>query len=86
MEKRQEIATTQKEASICFYAAECMEFPVLGEYYGNLTLEEAFQKYKEIPSERINGIKGIGFRLEDGSMYDGDYELMRAGVICKRCD
>ena len=55
----------------------------MGEYYDNLTLEEAFQKYKEIPSERINGIKGIGFRLEDGSMYDGDYELMRAGVISK---
>jgi antirestriction protein ArdC len=83
VEKRQEIATMQKETSICFYAAECMEFPVMGEYYDNLTLEEAFQKYKEIPSERINGIKGIGFRLEDGSMYDGDYELMRAGVISK---
>ena len=83
VEKRQEIATMQKEASICFYAAECMEFPVMGEYYDNLTLEEAFQKYKEIPSERINGIKGLGFRLEDGSMYDGDYELMRAGVISK---
>ena len=83
VEKRQEIATMQKEASICFYAAECMEFPVMGEYYDNLTLEEAFQKYKEIPSERINGIKGIGFRLEDGSMYDGDYELMRSGVISK---
>ena len=36
-----------------------------------------------ITAERINGIKGIGFRLEDGSMYDGDYELMRAGVISK---
>lgn len=73
----------QKEPSICFYAAECMEFPVMGEYHDNLTLEEAFQKYKEIPAERMNGIKGIGFRLEDGSMYDGDYELMRAGVISK---
>lgn len=30
VEKRQEIATMQKEASICFYAAECMEFPVMG--------------------------------------------------------
>lgn len=73
----------QKEPSIRFYAAECMEFPVMGEYHDNLTLEEAFQKYKEIPAERMNGIKGIGFRLEDGSMYDGDYELMRAGVISK---
>lgn len=31
----------------------------------------------------MNGIKGIGFRLEDGSMYAGDYELMRAGSISK---
>ena len=27
----------------------------------------------------MNGIKGIGFRLEDGSIYDGTYELMTAG-------
>ena len=72
-----------EEAKITFYVAECMEFPVMGEYHDNLTLREAFQKYKEIPAERMNGIKGIGFRLEDGSMYDGDYELMRAGSISK---
>ena len=60
-----------------------MEFPILGEYHDNLTLEEVVQKYEEIPPDRINGIKGIGFRLEDGSMYDGDYELMSAGVILK---
>lgn len=71
------------EAKITFYVAECMEFPVMGEYHDNLTLTEAFQKYKEIPPERMNGIKGIGFRLEDGSLYDGNYELMRAGVISK---
>ena len=63
--------------------AECMEFPVMGEYHDNLTLAEAFEKYQAIPAERMNGIKGIGFRLEDGSMYDGDYELMRAGKISK---
>src|SRR5699024_12101473 len=72
-----------EEAKITFYVAECMEFPVMGEYHDNLTLREAFQKYKEIPAERMNGIKGIGFRLEDGSMYDGDYELMRDGSISK---
>lgn len=71
------------DAKITFYVAECMEFPVLGEYQDNLTLKEAVQKYEEIPADRINGIKGIGFRLEDGSMYDGDYELMSAGVISK---
>lgn len=71
------------DAKITFYVAECMEFPILGEYQDNLTLKEAVQKYEEIPANRINGIKGIGFRLEDGSMYDGDYELMSAGVISK---
>lgn len=71
------------DAKITFYVAECMEFPILGEYQDNLTLKEAVQKYEEIPEDRINGIKGIGFRLEDGSMYDGDYELMSAGVISK---
>ena len=55
-----------------------MEFPILGEYHDNLTLEEAVRKYNEIPADRMNGVKGIGFRLEDGSMYDGDYELMSA--------
>lgn len=29
----------------------------------------------------MNGGKGIGFRLEDGSMYDGDFELMVCGEV-----
>lgn len=72
-----------KEPFISFYVAECMEFPVLGEYHDNLTLEEAVKLYDAIPDDRRNGIKGIGFCLEDGSDYDGEYELMRAGVISK---
>ncbi len=71
------------DPKISFYVAECMEFPVLGDYYDNLTLEEAVKKYEEIPADRINGIKGIGFRLEDGSIYDGDYELMSGGEILR---
>lgn len=70
------------EATISFYAAECMEFPVLGEYYDNLTLEEALDVYEKIPAERMNGIKGIGFVLHDGSTYDNaEYELMSAGQV-----
>lgn len=60
-----------------------MEFPVLGEYHDNLTLEEAVKLYDAIPADRRSGIKGIGFCLEDGSDYDGEYELMRAGVVSK---
>lgn len=82
-----ELAKTEPDseqvAKISFYVAECMEFPILGEYHDNLTLEEAVRKYNEIPADRMNGVKGIGFRLEDGSMYDGDYELMSAGTISK---
>ena len=75
--------TERVEPSISFYVAECMEFPVLGEYHDNLTLEEAVKLYDAIPANRRNGIKGIGFCLKDGSDYDGEYELMSAGVISK---
>ena len=44
-----------------------MEFPNLGEYHDNLSLAEAIRIYQEIPVERMNGIKGIGFELKDGS-------------------
>lgn len=71
----------QQEATITFYATECSEFPEMGEFYGNLTLEEAFQFYDQILSERMNGIKGIGFELHDGSMYDGQYPLMQADKV-----
>lgn len=46
-----------------------------------LSLQEAAELYQTIPADRMNGIKGIGFRLEDGSIYDGTYELMTAGKM-----
>ena len=67
----------QPEATISFYVAECMEFPVMGEYHNNLTLEEAIKIYESIPAERMHGGKGIGFDLQDGDKdYSGEYELM----------
>jgi hypothetical protein len=72
----------QPEATISFYVAECMEFPVMGEYHNNLTLEEAIKIYESIPAERMHGIKGIGFDLQDGDEdYSGEYELMSADRI-----
>lgn len=72
----------QQEATISFYVAECMEFPVMGEYHNNLTLEEAIKIYEGIPAERMHGIKGIGFDLQDGDEdYSGEYELMSADRI-----
>ena len=76
-------AQVEPEPRISFYVAECMEYPVLGEYHNNLTLQEAADIYRQIPADRMNGIKGIGFRLEDGSMYDGEIGLMSMGVIDK---
>lgn len=42
--------------------------------------------YEKIPADRMNGVKGIGFCLKDGSAYAGKFELMSgremlAGII-----
>ena len=67
----------EKGAKISFYVAECMEFPVLGEYHEDIeTLQEAMELYEKIPADRMHGVKGIGFCLEDGSIYAGKFELM----------
>ena len=71
----------ESEATISFYVAECSEFPTMGEFHDGVTLEEAFRLYDQIPAERMNGIKGIGFELHDGSEYDGQYPLMEAGRV-----
>lgn len=69
------------EASISFYVAEYAEFPVMGEFHDNLTLEQALEVYDKIPAERMNGIKSIGFSLEDGSIYSGMFDLMVGGEV-----
>ena len=66
---------------LTFYAAECMDIPVLGEYRGGLTLGEAFQAYQEIPSDDLHGGKGVGFTLRDGSDYAGDHPLLASGHV-----
>lgn len=71
----------EPEATISFYVAECSEFPTMGEFHDGVTLEEAFRLYDQIPAERMNGIKGIGFELHDGSEYEGQYPLMEAGRV-----
>ena len=70
-----------KENSLRYYVAECMEFPNLGEYHDNLSLEEAVRIYHEIPAERMNGIKGIGFELKDGSDYEGPFPILTGQTI-----
>ena len=61
----------ETSSCISFYVAECSEFPVLGEFHQDLTLEQAFELFDQIPGSRINGIKSIGFNLQDGSDYEG---------------
>ena len=78
---REQDQTMVKDVAITFYVAECMEFPVMGEYHEGLTLPEALEAYEKIPSDRRNGIKGIGFNLQDGSDYEGNYELLTGTIV-----
>ena len=71
----------QAEPSLTYYVAECMEFSVLGEYHADLTIDEAFDIYKQIPSDRMNSEKGIGICLQEDSLYAGEYPLMRSNQI-----
>lgn len=68
---------------ISFYAAECAEFPVMGEVHYDLTLPEALEAYEKIPSERMHGLKCVGFDLKDGSDYEGMQSLIIEGKIQK---
>ena len=68
---------------ISFYAAECAEFPVMGEVHYDLTLPEALEAYEKIPPERMHGLKCVGFDLKDGSDYEGMQSLMIEGKIQK---
>lgn len=68
---------------ISFYAAECAEFPVMGEVHYDLTLPEALEAYEKIPSERMHGLKCVGFDLKDGSDYEGMQSLMIEGKVQK---
>ena len=75
------VSDRQPTGTLTYYAAECMEFPNLGEYHDNLSLEEAIRIYQVIPAERINGIKGIGFELKDGSDYEGPFPILTGQTI-----
>ncbi|KAA3383944.1 LPD16 domain-containing protein, partial [Akkermansia muciniphila] len=71
----------QPTGNLTYYVAECMEFSNLGEYHDNLSLEEAVRIYQEIPAERMNGVKGSGFELKDGSDYEGPFPILTGQTI-----
>ena len=75
------VSDRQQTGDLTYYVAECMEFPNLGEYHDDLSLEEAIRIYQEIPAERMNGIKGIGFELKDGSDYEGPFPILTGQTI-----
>ena len=75
------VSDRQPTGNLTYYVAECMEFPNLGEYHDNLSLEEVVRIYQEIPAERMNGIKGIGFELKDGSDYEGPFPILTGHTI-----
>lgn len=77
------VSHLDEDPNIRFYVAECSEFPVLGEYHQDLSLQEAFRIYDSIPPERMHGIKCIGFDLKDGSEWEGLFPLVTGGKIDK---
>ena len=81
IEERTKAVEVQMEGTITFYVAECMEFPVMGEFHDGLSLDEAIKVYESIPSDRMHGIKGIGFDLQDDSIYSGQYELFSGNKV-----
>lgn len=59
------LLSDEDKSRISFYVAECSEFPVLGEFHQDLTLEQAFDIFDQIPGSRMNGIKSIIRRREN---------------------
>lgn len=82
-EQAAEYDVLKNSSCISFYVAECSEFPVLGEFHHDLSLEEAFRIYDQIPGNRMNGIKSIGFNLQDGSDYEGMFDIYVGGEVQK---
>lgn len=56
----------------------------MGECHTGLSLEDAFEKYDQIPGERMNGVKCIGFDLQDGSEWSGMFPLVTGNSIDKK--
>ena len=48
----------------------------MGEFHENLTLQQAVDIYKSIPSDRMNGVKTIGFVINDDQLLANEYDLV----------
>ena len=80
-ELSEERRETTSEPVMTYYVAECMDFPVMGKYHDNLTLEQAVQLYQDIPDGGMNGGKGIGYRIDDGNGPAVSVPLIASGKL-----
>ena len=84
MEKAQTLAMVEeadRPPEITFYVAECSEFHSMGEFRENLSLEDAVDLFRKIPPERINGVKAIGFHLNDESLPVNEFDLVNGNRL-----
>ena len=78
LEGVRQVREQEKEsAEVTLTVSECGEFHNLGECYENIpTVDEAIAIWKQIPSERMNGIPAIGINIiERGAEPFEDYEI-----------
>ena len=78
LEGVRQVREQEKEsAEVTLTVSECGEFHNLGECYENIpTVDEAIAIWKQIPSERMNGIPAIGINiLGRGAEPYEDYEI-----------
>ena len=78
LESVRQVREQEKEsAEVTLTVSECGEFHNLGECYENIpTVDEAIAIWKQIPSERMNGIPAIGINiLGRGAEPFEDYEI-----------
>ena len=74
---RQAREQEKEKAEVTLTVSECGEFHNLGECYENIpTVDEAISIWKQIPSERMNGIPAIGINIIGrGAEPFEDYEI-----------
>lgn len=78
LEGVRQVREQEKEsAEVTLTVSECGEFHNLGECYENIpTVDEAISIWKQIPSERMNGIPAIGINIRGrGAEPFEDYEI-----------
>ena len=75
------LKTEAEKPYITFSVAECSEFPSMGEFHENLTLLQAVEIYKQIPAERMHGIKSIRFEIQDKNEFSSPMDLVRGDRV-----